>query len=218
MKAVKFDRTGKKVGETVLPDGVFNVEVSKSAIHHVIRIENNNRRQGTHKTKTISEVSGGGKKPWRQKGTGNARQGSTRAPQWRHGATVFGPVPRDYSIRMPDKIRKAGMRSIFTAKARVNSIAVVEDIAMDSFSTKTVYNTFKTMGFLPGNTVAFISDSESAHVKKSCANIPQLRFVSAKRITAPEIFYSGQLVITESALKLIESAYAQNKKGKVGVA
>ncbi len=216
MKADKFDKTGKKVGQVDLPASLFPEKFSKAAIHSVIRIENNNRRQGTHKTKGFSEVSGGGKKPWRQKGTGNARQGSTRAPQWRGGGTVFGPVPRDYTIRLPEKIRKQGIRSIFSARASVNGVLVIEDVDTDSFSTKAMVSIFKNMGLLPGNTIALVSDSEKQTVKKSLANIPQIRFIHATRLTAPELYYSSQLVITQGALDYLAGAY-DTKKSEAGV-
>ena len=217
MKAEKFDHTGKKSGDVELAAGVFLEEFSKAAIYSVIRIENRNRRQGTHKTKGRAEVSGGGKKPWRQKGTGNARQGSTRAPQWRKGGTVFGPLPRDYSLKLPEKVRKNGLRSILSAKAVSGSVKVLNALKMDSFSTKNAYGVFKNMGLLPGNTVCFLDDTEDLKVKKSLMNIPGIQFVHVRRMTAPEMYYAGQIVISESAMKFLEENYADSgkKKGEV---
>lgn len=217
MKVAKYDNTGKKVGEVDLPDSVFAEQFSKGAIYTVIRIENRNRRQGTHKTKGISEISGGGKKPWRQKGTGNARQGSTRAPHWRKGATVFGPLPRDYSMRIPAKVRKNGIRAILSARANQSAISVIQDVEMNDFSTKTAHSIFKNMGLVPGNTVAFLSTSEEVKLKKSLSNLALVDYMSAKRMNAPELYYRGHLVITESALKFLEENYG-TQKARVGVA
>jgi large subunit ribosomal protein L4 len=218
MKANKYDVTGKAIGQVELPAAIFTDEYSKGSIYTVIRIENRNRRQGTHKTKGFSEVSGGGKKPWRQKGTGNARQGSIRAPQWRKGYTVFGPQPRDYSLRIPEKVRKHGMRSILSARATVNAVSVLENIKMEKFSTSTMFKIFKTMGVLPGNTVCFVSDSEDLKIKKSLMNIPGLVYVNAKRLTAPEVYYSGHLIVTEGAMKHLENTLAKDTASKAGVA
>ncbi len=218
MKAAKYDNTGKKTGEVELPASLFTEDFSKGSIYTVIRIENRNRRQGTHKTKTVSEVSGGGKKPWRQKGTGNARQGSTRSPQWRKGAIIFGPRPRDYSMSIPGKVRKNGIRSIFSERAKAGSVSIIEDIKMDSYSTKSAYGIFKNMNLVPGNTVGFIVNSDDQIVKKSVSNIPHVQLVHAGRITAPEIYYAGHLVISESALKRLEENYGKDAKSKAGVA
>jgi large subunit ribosomal protein L4 len=218
MKANKYDITGKSTGQIELPGAVFTEEFSKGSIYTVIRIENRNRRQGTHKTKGFSEVSGGGKKPWKQKGTGNARQGSIRAAQWRKGYTVFGPQPRDYSLRIPEKVRKLGMRSILSARAAVSAVSILDNVKLDKFSTSGMYKIFKNMGVLPGNTVCFISDSEDLMLKKSVMNIPGLVFVNAKRLTAPEVYYSGHLIVTEGALKHIEGTLAKDVTNKAGVA
>ncbi len=217
MKANKYDVTGKAAGTVELPAGVFTEEFSKGSIYTVIRIENRNRRQGTHKTKGFSEVSGGGKKPWRQKGTGNARQGSIRAAQWRKGYTVFGPQPRDYSLRIPEKVRKLGMKSILSARASVNAVSVLENVKLDKFSTSAMFKIFKNMGVLPGNTVCFVSDSDDLMLKKSLMNIPGLVYVNANRLTAPELYYSGHLVVTEGALRQIESILTKDAV-KAGVA
>lgn len=217
MKAAKYDNTGKKTGEVELPVGLFTEDFSKASIYAVIRIENRNRRQGTHKTKTISEVSGGGRKPWRQKGTGNARQGSTRAPQWRKGAIIFGPRPRDYSMKLPDKVRKSGIRSIFSAKAIAAAVSIIDDVTLDKFSTKHVYGIFKKMNLIPGNTVGFVVDTDDLVLKKSVSNLPLVQLVHAERVTAPELYYAGHLVISESALKKLTAKYG-SQKSKVGAA
>lgn len=212
-KAQKYDKTGNSTGQVDLPESLFLPEVSHGAIHTVIRVENANRRQGTHSTKDFSEVRGGGKKPWRQKGTGHARQGSIRAPQWKGGGIVFGPKPRDYGIRIPDKQRKAGMRNILSKKAIDGSVAVLEDLSFDSFSTKQAYSIFKNMGAMPGNTVAFITDKNDQKLKKSVMNIPGLVWIHAERLTAPEVLYSGQVVISESAIDTLVKMYGKKSAG-----
>ncbi len=216
MKAVKYDSNGKKAGEISLPTELFGAKISKGAVHTVLRAENANRRQGTHKTKGFSEVSGGGRKPWKQKGTGNARQGSIRAPQWRKGATVFGPQPRDYTIPLPDKMRKAGIRSIFSLKAQNAVISVLADLNIAEYSTKKMSAIFEGMGLLPGQTVAFVSDSNDHKVLKSLMNIPQIEFVHAHRLTAPEMYFSTHLVIAESAMPYLVSKYGQSGSKKAG--
>lgn len=218
MKAQKFDANGKKSGEVSLPAALFEGEISRGAIHAVIRAENANRRQGTHKTKGFSEVSGGGKKPWRQKGTGNARQGSIRAPQWRKGATVFGPQPRDYTIPIPEKMRRTGLRSIFALKAKKNVLHVIDPLKLEKFSTKKMYELFETMGLLPNNTVVFVSDDDDFKVRKSLMNIPEVEFVHAKRLTAPELHFATHMVVAESALPYLAEKYGATKKQGKGAA
>lgn len=208
MKAQKFDATGKKSGDANLPASVFGADVNLGLIREIIDAENRNRRQGTHKTKTVSEVNGGGKKPWRQKGTGNARQGTTRAVQWKGGGISHGPVPRDYSIRVPEKKRKAGIRSVLSYKAGKEAISILADVQMDEFSTKKVHGIFKEMGAIPGSTVVFLTLGSDEKLRKSVSNIPIVHHMDATRITAPELYYNSRLVITESALTHLEKVYA----------
>ncbi len=212
MKVKKYNAQGKESGSVDLPGSVFGADrISEGAIHTALRAELRNRRQGTHKTKIISEVSGGGKKPWRQKGTGYARQGSIRATQWRGGATVFGPVPRDYRINIPVAQRRAGVRSILAKKGLTGAVSVLADVTLEKFNTKQMFTIFKEMGQLPGNTVAYIVDSEDLKLKKSVMNIPAVVFQHVRRLNAPELHFAGHLVISESALKYIESAYGTEK-------
>ncbi len=216
MKAQCFNSGGKRDGDVNLPDDVFTVEPNLTAIYHVVRAEQANNRQGSHKTKGRSEVSGGGKKPWRQKGTGNARQGSTRSPQWRGGGTVFGPFPRSYRIDLPRKLRKVGIRSILATRAKDQAISVLRGFTIDQqYSTRKVYDLFKNMGLVPGSTVVFLSDDEGDYVKKSFSNIRNIQLVNVKRILAPEVFYAGKLVIAENVLGYINDHYKKEtvKKG-----
>lgn len=206
MKATKYDSTGKQSGEAELPADLFSEKFSKAAIHAVIRAENANRRQGTHKVKGRSEISGGGKKPWKQKGTGNARQGSIRAPQWRGGGTVFGPTPRSYRIDLPEKVRKAGIRSILSSKASDNAVSILADLKVDEFSTKAVASVFKNMGVADRSVVVVLSNADEK-LKKSFANLANVQLVSAERLTAPEMYYAARLVIGEGALEDLTKRY-----------
>ncbi|MCB1165587.1 MAG: 50S ribosomal protein L4 [Leptospiraceae bacterium] len=208
MKAQKFDATGKKSGEVNLPASVFGADVNLKLIHEIINAENRNRRQGTHKVKTVAEVSGGGKKPWRQKGTGNARQGSTRSVQWKGGGISHGPVPRDYSIRVPEKKRRAGLRSVLSFKASKEAIFVLADPEVAEFSTKKMHGIFKNMGALPGSTIVFLTVGADEKLRRSVSNIPVLHHMDASRMNAPELYYNSRVVITESALAHLEKAYA----------
>jgi large subunit ribosomal protein L4 len=207
MKVKKYDRNGKETGTVDLPEDIFGGEVNRATIHALLRTESRNRRQGTHKTKNFSEVTGGGKKPYRQKGTGNARQGSIRAPHYKGGGISHGPLPRDYRIAMPEKMRKNGLISIFKTRINQNALCVIEDPEVNEFSTKKMYGIFKNMGVLPGNTVAFLSESEGIQLKKSLMNIAQVVFMNAKRMNAPELYHSSKVVLSESALKYITDRY-----------
>jgi large subunit ribosomal protein L4 len=216
MKATKYDQTGAKQGEVELPSAVFSEEVKKGALYTVLRTELRNRRQGTHKTKMFGEVSGGGKKPYRQKGTGNARQGSIRAPQYRKGGIVFGPQPRDYRLDINVKLRKVGLKAILSRKAKEKAVHVLADVRPKDYSTKAYYNIFKKMGILPGDTIAYVVDSEDQVIKKSTMNIPQIALININRLTAPELIYSTAVIFEEAALKKLEAVLSIEKtKGAV---
>ncbi|MCB1174392.1 MAG: 50S ribosomal protein L4 [Leptospiraceae bacterium] len=213
MKATKYKADGSSAGQLDLPATLFQSDYSKSAIYTVIRVELANRRQGTHKTKERSEISGGGKKPWRQKGTGNARQGTNRAPQWKGGGTVFGPRPRSYEIRLPQKQRHAGLRAILSSKAVNQSVAVIEDLKFDDFNTKSAYAILKKAELVPAGTVALIVAGDDKKLQASMRNIPHVRYIHASRLTAPELLYSDTILVTESALTQLAEQYAPAAKG-----
>lgn len=213
MKAANFDKTGKRKGDRELPGTVFSEKFSAAAAQEIVTAELNNRRQGTHKTKGISEIRGGGKKPWRQKGTGHARQGSTRTPQFRGGATIFGPVPRDYSIHVPIAKRRAGLRAILSDKAAKGRVSVVEGFTPEAFSTKAVASLFGTMGVAErGARISYIASSEDLKLKKSFANLANVGLIQAMRLTAPELYYADHVVIADSALQALEQACAKRNE------
>ncbi len=214
MKVPCFDASGKRSGDTDLPVEIFDMEFDLGLIHRVIVAERSNRQQGTHHTKTRSEVSGGGRKPWKQKGTGNARHGSTRSPLWKGGGTTFGPRVHRHRMDLPKKMRKAGIRSIFSARAKEGVISVLRDFQLKEYSTKMAYNTFKKMGVVPNSTVVYVSDSDDAFVQKSFSNIRNIKLLHAKRVTAPEVMYAGRVVIAETALARLVESYARQSVRK----
>ncbi|MBX7056482.1 MAG: 50S ribosomal protein L4 [Leptospirales bacterium] len=214
MKVNQYDRSGKLKGQAELPEAVFGAKVSPAAIHAVVRAELANRRQGTHKIKVRDEVSGGGKKPWRQKGTGNARQGSTRAPQWRGGGIVHGPQPRSYRMEVPQQIRQAGLRGVLSKKAESGAISVLEDVQVEGYSTRAVAEVFKAMGLVKEPSVAWIVGSDDAKLRASARNIGNLHLIHASRLNAPEILYSGAVVITQSALRILSETLGKSGSGR----
>ena len=208
MKVDKYSVDGKVVGQVELADDVFSTEVNDVLIYELIKAANANLRQGTHKTKERSEVRGGGAKPWRQKGTGRARAGTSRSPIWVGGGTVFGPKPRDYRIVLPKKIRQAAYRSLLSLKVKEGSLKVVEDFSV-SGKTKEVAAVGKALEVRKG---VLISDNEDNLLKRAIRNIPWFAYNNVKRISSRDVFYSKNIIITESAIKYLNEQYA--KAGK----
>ena len=208
MKVDKYSIDGKVVGSVELSDSVFSAEINDILIYELIKSANANLRQGTHKTKGRSEVSGGGVKPWKQKGTGRARAGSSRSPIWKGGGTVFGPVPRSYRIDLPRTIKRSAYRSLLSLKAKQGSIKVVEDFKVNG-KTKEVANIGKALSISKGTIIA---GSDDAMLKRSIKNIPWLTFNNVNRISSKDIFYSKELIITESAVMALNERYAEGGK------
>ena len=203
LKTNVYDMSGKQIGEIELSDAIFGIEPNESVVHDVVKNHLANCRQGTQSALTRAEVSGGGRKPWRQKGTGRARQGSTRAPQWTHGGIVFAPKPRDYSYTLNKKVRRLALKSVLSAKAAEGNILVVDNLAMDEIKTKT----FK--GFL--NTVEAnkaIVVTACGNVVKSARNIPGVVTTPATLINVYDIVNANQLIIDKAALAIIEEVFA----------
>lgn len=205
----KYSIDGKKTGSVELSDSVFNAEVNDELVYEYIRAANANMRQGTHSTKGYGEVRGGGIKPWRQKGTGRARQGSIRAPQWRGGGIVFGPKPRSYRIDLPKKIKDEAFRSIFTLKAKAGAIKIVEDFKVDSGKTKDMSAILKAIELVRGVLIGIQGD---VSFRRSIRNIEQVVYNDASRISGRDVFYSMKLVLTESAVKSINDKYSKGGK------
>ena len=200
-----YNMEGKEVGTLELNDAVFGVEVNEHLVHLAVVAQLANKRQGTQKAKTRSEVSGGGRKPWRQKGTGHARQGSTRSPQWKGGGTVFAPVPRDYTITLNKKEKRAALKSALTTRVQENKFIVVDELKLDEIKTKrfqTVLNNLKVSKAL----VVIGEDSEN--VVKSAKNIPSVKTAYVNTINVYDILKYNTVVATKTAVANIEEVYA----------
>ena len=200
-----YNMEGNEVGKIDLNDAVFGVEVNEHLVHLAVVAQLANKRQGTQKAKTRSEVSGGGRKPWRQKGTGHARQGSTRSPQWKGGGTVFAPVPRDYTITLNKKEKRAALKSALTTRVQENKFIVVDELKLDEIKTKkfqTVLNNLKVSKAL----VVIGEDSEN--VVKSAKNIPFVKTAYVNTINVYDILKYNTVVATKTAVANIEEVYA----------
>lgn len=196
------DVTGKKVGTADLPDGVFGIEPNTFAVHQVVRSQQAARRAGTHDTKTRGLVSGGGKKPWRQKGTGRARQGTTRAPQWAGGGVVFGPHPRSYAFKVPNKVVKLAMRSALSAKVADEALHVVDGFSFEAPSTKQAAETLKSLGITGKVTIVVANDDINAML--SFRNLPRTRIITASEANTYDLVDNTAVLFTKPALTWLE--------------
>ena len=203
--AVK-DMAGKKVADIELSAAVFGVEPNEAVMHMAVVNYLANQRQGTQSTLTRSEVSGGGKKPWRQKGTGHARQGSTRAPQWRHGGIALGPKPRDYYFTINKKERQLALKSALSDKVLTESLIVLDALTVEGYKTKTVVECLKAIE--AGKKTLIVLASNEANVVKSAANIPGVKVAQVNTINTYDIINADSLVIVKDAVKTIEEVYA----------
>ncbi len=201
-----LDMAGKNVGEITLSDAVFGITPNAVVMHMAVVNYLANQRQGTQSTLTRTEVSGGGKKPWRQKGTGHARQGSTRAPQWRHGGIVHAPKPRDYSYSLNKKVRKLALLSALSDKVLSNSLIVLDELKLDSFKTKTVADCLKAIG--AGKKALIVLEDNNAFAVKSIANIKGAKSAQVNTINTYDIINADTLVIVKGAVAKLEEVYA----------
>ncbi|HOA07238.1 MAG TPA: 50S ribosomal protein L4 [Spirochaetota bacterium] len=204
----KYSIDGQKLGQVELNDSVFAAEINDVLLYEFIKAANANLRQGTHSTKERSFVSGGGKKPWKQKGTGRARQGSIRSPQWRGGGIVFGPRPRSYKVELPKSLKSAAYRSIFSVKAKESALKVIADFDVESGKTKDMQNILNKLGVERGVLVALDRDVKT---RRAIRNIAGVKYNDAKLINGRDIFYSKQLLMTEGAVKYINEKYSKVK-------
>ena len=204
-KANVYNMAGKQVGEIDLSDAIFGIEPNESVVHDVVKNHLANCRQGTQSALTRAEVSGGGKKPYRQKGTGRARQGSTRAPQWTHGGIVFAPKPRDYSYRVNRKLKRLALKSALSAKAASGDLLVVDNLALDAIKTKSIQAFLDAVS--AGKTI-FITPEVNVNVYKSARNIPGVSTTTAKILSVYDIVNAEKLVIDQKALAIIEEVFA----------
>lgn len=200
-----FNKEGKKVEDIQLNEGIFGVEINERAMHQVVVALLANKRQGTQSAKTRAEVRGGGIKPWRQKGTGRARQGSIRAPQWIKGGIVFAPKPRDYRMAIPKSMKRVAMLSALTTKVQDGQMVVVEDLAFDSIKTKNVVN-FLTA--IEAKKTLIITAESSEVVYKSARNIEGVAVIPANNINVYDLLKFEKVVMTKGAVSKIEEVYA----------
>ena len=200
-----YNMEGKEVGTMELNDAVFGVEVNEHLVHMAVVNQLANNRQGTQKAKTRSEVSGGGRKPWRQKGTGHARQGSTRAPQWTGGGVVFAPTPRDYSIRLNKKEKRAALKSALTSRVNDNKFVVVDELKFEEIKTKNFKNVMNNLNVSKALVVLAENDQ---NVVLSARNIPEVRTSLVNTLSVYDILKYNTVVATKAAVASIEEVYA----------
>ena len=230
-----FDMTGKEVGEMTLSDAIFGAKVNEAVLHAAVRAYLMNQRQGTQSTLTRTEVSGGGKKPWRQKGTGRARQGSTRSPQWTHGGVALGPKPRDYRLAMNKKTKRVALFSALSAKVAAGELIVVDEIKLDTYKTAEMVKMLKALGCQKEVTKSYkvttvqgdevikerktrtatvaekalvVLPEVNAYVVKSCANIPGVETTLYSTINVYEVLNAEKVVMTKAAIEKLEEVYA----------
>ena len=201
-----YNMAGKEVGEIALSDVIFGAEVNGAVLHAAVRAYLMNQRQGTQSTLTRSEVSGGGKKPWRQKGTGRARQGSTRAPQWTHGGIALGPKPRDYRLSMNKKQKKVALYSALSAKVAAGDLIVVDSIATENYSTKTMAAMLHALG--ADKKALVVLPELDAKVIKSFANIPGVVTTQFNTVNVYDVLNADKFIIAKDAVAKLEEVYA----------
>ena len=204
-KVAVYNMEGKEVGSMDLNDAVFGVEVNEHLVHMAVLQQLANNRQGTQKAKTRSEVRGGGRKPWRQKGTGHARQGSIRAPQWKGGGVVFAPVPRDYSFKLNKKEKRAALKSVLTSRVQENKFIVVDELKMDEIKTKT----FKgVLDNLNAEKALVVLNDMDANVIASAKNIPTVKTTQTNELNVFDVLKYNTVIATKAVVAAIEEVYA----------
>ena len=201
-----FDMAGKQVSETELNDEIFGITPNEAVMHAMVVNYLANQRQGTQSTLTRTEVSGGGRKPWRQKGTGHARQGSTRAPQWVHGGIALGPKPRDYRYSLNKKVRRLAMKSALSTKVLDNNMIVLDALELEGYKTKTIVEMLKALG-VEGKALIVTAEND-AKVIKSAANIPGVKTAAVNTLNVYDILNYDKFIVVKNAVGKIEEVYA----------
>src|SRR5690606_30112400 len=205
-KVSLYNQTGSTIGEIELNDSVFGIEPNKTVVFDAVIMQRASLRQGTHKTKIRSEVAGGGRKPWRQKGTGRARQGSIRSPQWRGGGTVFGPTPRSYAYKLPKKVRRLAIKSALSTKVIDNEMIVLDQLSLEAPKTKefiAILNNLKVDG-----KALVVSAGMEDNIMLSSRNIPGIKYVAADGINVLDVLSYDKLIITKEAVQKVEEVLA----------
>lgn len=205
-KVSVFDMTGSQVSETELSETVFGIKPNEAVMHAMVINYLANQRQGTQSTLTRTEVRGGGRKPWKQKGTGHARQGSIRAPQWRHGGVALGPKPRDYSYSLNKKVRRLAMKSALSSKVLSNDVVVVNNISVEEFKTKTIINMLKALN-VDGKALIVMPNVDQKLIK-SAANIPGVKTTLVNTLNVYDILNYDKFIVVTDAVAKIEEVYA----------
>ncbi|WP_018759711.1 50S ribosomal protein L4 [Paenibacillus terrigena] len=205
-KVSLYNVSGAQVGEIELADTVFGIQPHVHALHEAVLLQQAAVRQGTHKVKGRSEVRGGGRKPWKQKGTGRARQGSIRAPQWKGGGIVFGPTPRSYSFKLPKKVRRLAIKSALSSKVLENQIIVLDQLALNAPKTKDIVAILNNLKV--ERKVLVVTPSYDDNVALSARNIPGVKFVAADGINVLDVMVYDQLIITKEAVQKVEEVFA----------
>lgn len=205
-KVAVYDMAGKKTGEMELSDAIFGIEPNKSVMHAAVVNYLANQRQGTQSTLTRTEVRGGGRKPWRQKGTGHARQGSIRAPQWRHGGIALGPKPRDYSYSLNKKVKRLALKSAFSSKVLEQSIIVVDAISLSEIKTKSMVSMLKALG--AEKKALIVMPATDMNVVKSARNIPGVKTALVNTLNVYDVLNCDKFIVAKDAVAKIEEVYA----------
>ncbi len=205
-KVAVLDMQGKEVGSVELSDAIFGIEPNANVMHDVVKNYLANQRQGTQSALTRSEVSGGGKKPWRQKGTGHARQGSTRAPQWTHGGIVFAPKPRSYRYTLNKKVKRLAMKSAFSVKVQDNNLIVLDAIQLDEFKTKTIVTMLNALG--ADKKALIVLPEVNEKVIRSANNIPGVKTTQVNTLNVYDMLHADKLIVLKDAVSKIEEVYA----------
>jgi large subunit ribosomal protein L4 len=200
-----YNMEGNEVGSIELNDAVFGVEVNEHLVHMAVVQQLANKRQGTQKAKTRSEVRGGGRKPWRQKGTGHARQGSTRAPQWTGGGVVFAPVPRDYSFKINKKEKRAALKSALTSRVEAQKLVVLDELKLDAIKTKDFVQVLNNLNV---SKALVVMNDKDLIVEKSAANVPDVKTTLASTLSVYDILKYDTVITTKAAVEKIEEVYA----------
>ena len=204
-KVSVYNMEGNQVGDIELNDAVFGVEVNEHLVHMAVVQQLANNRQGTQKAKTRSEVRGGGRKPWRQKGTGHARQGSTRAPQWTGGGMVFAPVPRDYSFKLNRKEKRAALKSALTSRVQENKLVVLDELKFDEIKTKKFAEVLKNLNL---DKALVVLNENDQNVVMSAKNIPTVKTAQVNTINVYDVLKYNTVVLTKAAVESLEEVYA----------
>ncbi|MHB1043289.1 MAG: 50S ribosomal protein L4 [Eubacteriales bacterium] len=200
-----YNVNGEQVGEIALNDDIFGIPLNESVLHDVAVAQMANRRQGTHDTKTRAEVSGGGKKPWRQKGTGRARHGTIRSPIWRGGGIVFGPHPRDYSYSVPRKVKRLALKSALSAKVAAGEILVLDELKLEGPKTKDMV---RILDNLKVNDALLVTAAKEENIEKSARNIPNIMPIAATGLNVLDILAYDRLVLTRDAVAKVEEVWS----------